>query len=401
MDRQHRPLPYQEPSISECFLGYSGQKPRMARQQAGCVVAKDARVSSSTHVLPVIMSGGSGTRLWPLSTEDRPKQFHALASELSMIQDTALRFTGGETVAFLPPVVICNHRHGALAKAQLNALDIEPAAVILEPFGRNTACVAAVAAQWAVEYAPDALVLLLPADHIINDPEGFRGAIQAAVAAAKDHIVTFGIEPDGPETGYGYIQRADALYDGAYNVTRFVEKPDRETAEGYLKTGGYYWNAGIFLYAPKTLLDEAEKYCPEIKAAAIAALDAGARDGPFIALDKDLFAACPSEPIDVAVMEKTDRAAVVPCDIGWADVGSWSELWRQGPLDQDANFRKGEVLLLDTDSSLVWSDGPSVSVVGVSGLIVIATGDHVLVLPKDRAQDVKKIVDELKRKAAS
>jgi mannose-1-phosphate guanylyltransferase/mannose-6-phosphate isomerase len=351
-------------------------------------------------VLPVIMSGGSGTRLWPLSTEDRPKQFHALASELSMIQDTALRFTGGETVTFLPPVLICNHRHGELAKAQMNALDIQPAAVILEPFGRNTACVAAVAAHWAVEHAPDALVLLLPADHVVNNPVGFRGAIQAAVAAAGDHIVTFGIEPTGPETGYGYIQRADALDEHAYAVTRFVEKPDRETAERYLQHGGYYWNAGIFLYAPQILLDEAEKYCPEIKAAAVAALNAGMHEGPFIALDKAVFATCPSEAVDVAVMEKTDKAAVVPCDIGWADVGSWSELWRQGPLDADGNFSRGEVLLLDSDNSLVWSNGPGVSVIGVSDLIVVATSEHVLVLPKHRAQDVKKIVDELKRKAA-
>ena len=358
-------------------------------------------MGSALKVLPVIMSGGSGTRLWPLSTEDRPKQFHALATELSMIQDTAQRFSDGEDVAFLAPLVICNHKHGALAKAQLNELGIEPAAVILEPFGRNTACVAVVGAKWASDHAPDALVLLLPADHVISDPAGFRAVIATAAVAAKDHIVTFGIQPNGPETGYGYIQSADALYEGVHRVNRFVEKPDRTTAECYLAQGGYFWNAGIFLYAPQTLLDEAEKYCPDIKAAAIAALDAGSRDGSFIALDKDLFAACPSAAIDVAVMEKTDKAAVAPCDIGWADVGSWSELWRQGPLDQDQNFSKGEVLLLDTDNSLIWSDGPTVSVVGVSGLIVIATKDRVLVLPKDRAQDVKTVVDELNRKASS
>ncbi len=356
-------------------------------------------MSSSIKVLPVIMSGGSGTRLWPLSTEDKPKQFHALASELSMIQDTAARFDGGRDLTFLPPVVICNRRHGALARDQLSATGIEPAAVIMEPFGRNTACVAAMAAHWAKEHAPDALVLLLPADHVIADPEGFRRVIAKAATGAKSHIVTFGIEPQGPETGYGYIQRGEPLYDGVFRVARFVEKPNQATAEGYLAKGGYSWNAGIFLYAPEILLAEAQSFCPAIKAAAIAALAGAARDGVFIDLDAETFAACPSEPIDTAVMEKTDKAAVAPCDIGWADVGSWSELWRQGPRDADQNFVKGEVLSVETEGSLIWSDGPSVSVLGVSDLIVIATTDHVLVLPKDRAQDVKKIVDAWKRKA--
>jgi mannose-1-phosphate guanylyltransferase/mannose-6-phosphate isomerase len=357
-------------------------------------------VGATSKVLPVIMSGGSGTRLWPLSTEDKPKQFHALASELSMIQDTAMRFTGHKTLSFLSPLVICNQRHGQLAKDQLNALDIEPSAIIMEPFGRNTACVAVMAAQWAAEHAPDALVLLLPADHVIVDPDGFRAAIVQATAQAQDHIVTFGIEPHGPETGYGYIQRAAApLSEGVFPVARFVEKPDQAMAERYLDAGDYYWNAGIFLYGPNALLGEAAKHCPEIKQAAVAALKGSPPDGPFIALNEALFAKCPSEPIDVAVMEKTDSAAVVPCDIGWADVGSWSELWRQGPQDANANVSKGDVLLLETDGSLVWSDGPKVSVIGASDLIVIATGDHVMVLPKSRAQDVKKIVDELKRQA--
>ncbi len=358
-------------------------------------------MSSSTKVLPVIMSGGSGTRLWPLSTEDKPKQFQPLASELSMIQDTAARFSEGGDLAFLAPVVICNRRHGALAKDQLSAMGIEPAAVIMEPFGRNTACVAAMAAQWAKDNTPDALVLLLPADHVIADPEGFRRVIANAAAAAQNHIVTFGIQPQGPETGYGYIQQGAPLGDGVFRVARFVEKPDQATAERYLAEGGYAWNAGIFLYAPETLLAEAQTCCPAIKTAAIAALAAAARDGVFIDLDAETFAACPSEPIDTAVMEKTDKAAVAPCDIGWADVGSWSELWRQGPRDIEQNVLRGEVLAMETEGSLIWSDGPSVSVIGASDLIVIATADHVLVLPKNRAQDVKKIVDGWKRKAAS
>ncbi len=354
---------------------------------------------ATAKVLPVIMSGGSGTRLWPLSTEDKPKQFHALASELSMIQDTALRFQG-EGIEFLAPIVICNQRHGELAKDQLNALGIEPAAVILEPFGRNTAAVGVLAAAWAKEHAPGALALLLPADHVITAPDAFRDAIANAARAAEDNIVTFGIEPDGPETGYGYIQRGVKLYEGVYRVARFVEKPDQNTAKAYLEEGGYAWNAGIFLFSPSVMLNEAERYCPKVKAGSIEALQNGEHTSVFIALDERAFAACPSEPIDTAVMERTEKAVVAPCDIGWADVGSWKELWRQGPRGKGENFIKGDVLLLDTEGSLIWSDGPTVSVIGVSDLIVIATPEHVLVLPQDRAQDVKSVVDELKRRGA-
>lgn len=357
-------------------------------------------MSSSIKVLPVIMSGGSGTRLWPLSTEERPKQFHALASDLSMIQDTALRVGSHERIDFLAPLIICNLRHGELVQDQLQALGVTAAGIILEPFGRNTASVAAIAADWAAKHAPGALVLLLPADHVVVDGDGFRDAIDHAGRAAQDHIVTFGIEPTGPETGYGYIQGGAPLYDGAFEVARFVEKPSRPVAEAYLAEGGYSWNAGIFLYPPEVFLAEARTHCPEVVHAALKALELGARRGPFITLDEEAFAACPSIAIDVAVMEKTDKAAVVPCSVGWADVGSWSELWRQGPLDENENLQRGDVLLMETQGSLVWSDGPTVSTIGVSDLIVIATADHVLVLTKDRAQDVKKIVDEIKKRGS-
>jgi mannose-1-phosphate guanylyltransferase/mannose-6-phosphate isomerase len=346
------------------------------------------------------MSGGSGTRLWPISTDDKPKQFHALASELTMLQETALRFDATGGLQFAPPIVICNQQHGALAYEQLSDLGVSPSAVILEPFGRNTASVAVIAAAWVRAHAPGALAMLLPADHVIADPERFRAVIATAAEAATDRIVTFGIEPTGPETGYGYIQRGDALYDGVFRIVRFVEKPDRETAEGYLAEGGYSWNGGIFLYAPDTLLAEAERHCPEIMGRTIEALDRGGRDGVFIDLDREAFAACPSQPVDIAIMEKTDKAAVAPCDIGWADVGSWSELWRQGPRDTEDNFIKGEAIVLDTEESLIWTNGPMVATIGVKDLIVIATADHVLVLPKDRAQDVKRIVEQLKRKSA-
>ncbi len=357
-------------------------------------------MGSSLKILPVIMSGGSGTRLWPLSTEARPKQFHALASDLTMIQDTALRFGADDRVDFLSPLIVCNLRHGTLVRDQLRALDVSPAAIVLEPFGRNTASVAVIAAAWAAEHAPGAIVLLLPADHVVLDGDGFRGAVGHAIAAAADHIVTFGIEPTGPETGYGYIQSGEPLYEGAFAVARFVEKPSRAVAEAYLQDGGYSWNAGIFLYRPEVFLGQARTFCPKVVDAALRALKEAAHDGPFLTLEETAFAACPSEPIDTAVMEKTDTAAVVPCSVGWADVGSWSELWRQGPLDAQENFLRGDAILLDTNSSLIWADGPIVSTIGITDLIVIATGDHVLVLPKHRAQDVKKIVDELKRRAA-
>jgi mannose-1-phosphate guanylyltransferase/mannose-6-phosphate isomerase len=345
------------------------------------------------------MSGGSGTRLWPLSTEERPKQFHALGSDLSMIQATALRVASHKTIDFLPPLVICSHRHSELVGEQFRALGVKPSGVILEPFGRNTASVAVVAAAWAIKHAPDALVLLLPADHVVLDSAAFGEAIEAGVAAAEDHIVTFGIEPEGPETGYGYIQRGERLYPGAFKVARFVEKPIASVAEAYVEDGGYSWNAGIFLYDPRLFLQEARRLAPEIARLASDALETGSSQGAFTQLNDAAFAACPSVPIDIAVMEKTDRAAVVPCSVGWADVGSWSELWRQGPHDAQKNLIHGDVLALGTEGSLIWSDGPKIAVLGLTDLIVIATRDHVMVLPKSRAQEVKGVVDAVHRAA--
>jgi mannose-1-phosphate guanylyltransferase/mannose-6-phosphate isomerase len=347
---------------------------------------------------PVIMSGGSGTRLWPLSTEAAPKQFHALASEWTMLQDTCLRVAEHQSLAVSPPLVICNHRHADLVAEQFDHLGQSPAAVILEPFGRNTAAVAVVAAAWTQRHASDAFVLLLPADHVVLDADGFRAAIGRAVRAANDHVVTFGISPTGPETGYGYIQRGKALYEGAFEVKRFVEKPDSQTALTYLAEGGYAWNAGIFLFRPDLLLEEAERRCPIIRAGGVSALEAGVVDGVFTTLDAEAFGRCPSESIDTAIMEKTDRAAVVPCDVGWADVGSWSELWRHGRKDAGENVSRGEIIAVDVTGSIMWSDGPTIAAVGVTDLIIIAAGGHVLVLPKDRAQDVKKVVEALKAK---
>ncbi len=350
------------------------------------------------RLLPVVMSGGSGTRLWPLSTDEKPKQFHALASAVTMFQDTCIRVSEHPSIEVLAPLVICNHRHGHIVEEQFKDLGITPSGVILEPFGRNTAAVAVVAAEWALKNAGGAFVLLLPADHVVLDPHGFRAAIEHGLRAAEAHIVTFGITPSAPETGYGYIQGGDALYEGAFEVRRFVEKPSRETAISYIAEGGYSWNAGIFLYRPELLLSEAERHCPAVRTAAAAALATAELRGPFATLGLEAFGACPSEPIDTALMEKTERAAVVPCDVGWADVGSWSELWRHNAKDEAENLSRGDVLAIETHGSIIWSDGPSVSVLGVSDLIVIAAAGHVLVLPKDRAQDVKKVVEAMKKR---
>ncbi len=342
------------------------------------------------------MSGGSGTRLWPASTEARPKQFHALGSTDTMLQDTASRV---RAEGFLAPVIIGNHRHGSEIVEQLREVGIEPQDVILEPFGRNTASVGVIAAAWAERHAPGALVLLMPADHVIRDAEGFRTAIVHAAEAAQSRIVTFGIEPTGPETGYGYIQSGDLLYNGVSAVQRFVEKPTRAVAEAYLSHGGYSWNAGIFLYSPSLFLSEARRLCPDLVDRATAALDGAKTIDTGKLLDPDIFASCPSQPIDIAVMEKTDKAAVMPISVGWADIGSWSELWRHGAEHGEANHSRGEVVSIDTVGSLLWSDGPTISVIGLTDIIVVATAEHVLVLPKHRAQDVKAVVEQWKTKS--
>lgn len=347
------------------------------------------------RVTPVVLSGGAGTRLWPLSTEARPKQFHALDGGRTLIQDTALRMRGSARASVAPPVVICSGRHRDLVHAQLDAADVRPAAVVLEPMGRNTAAAAAVAALVVGEADPEALVLLTPADHLVADPEAFWRAVEAGAAVAAERIVTFGIRPSGPETGYGYIRCATPLGDGVFAVERFFEKPDRKTAEAYVGDG-HVWNAGIFLFSPAVLLQELGRWRPDVLAQATESLMRARRSGADVWLDADAFAACPDVSLDYAVMERTDRAAVVPCEIGWADVGSWSELWRHGARDDDGNRVRGEAVLLDSEDCLVWSDGAPVAVLGVRDLVVVATADGVLVAPKDRAQDVRRGLAALK-----
>ncbi len=343
-----------------------------------------------THrILPAIMSGGAGTRLWPVSTEAAPKQFHAFGGGESLFAQTVRRVSGkAGALSFAPPLIAANASHLNHIRAHLAAAGTAASAIVLEPAGRNTAVVGAMAALLGQELEPGALVLLLPADHIIADPDAFLATIARAAPIARERIVTFGITPDRPETGYGYIKAGAALAEGVYAIDSFREKPNAETAAAFLAEGGYAWNAGMFLFDPQVLLEEFAA-AADIRDGARRALDRAKREGEAIYPDADAFAAIPSVPLDIAVMEKTKRAAVAPCAIGWADVGSWSEIWRLGDKDGDGNALHGDAAVLDGAGNLVRGDGVAVRVAGVSDLIVIASKDGVIVLPRERAQDVK------------
>jgi len=350
----------------------------------------------SLKITPVIMSGGSGTRLWPLSHSSKPKQFHALTSNITMLQETILRVTSTEEIHFLPPVIICANSHRDIVDEQIRAIDRPIAKLVLEPFGRNTAAAAYIAASVVNDLDPMSLVLLLPADHVVADPISFMKVIAAAAEVARSRIVTFGIEADGPETGYGYIKKGDFLSNGVFTVRKFAEKPDRDTAIRYLSEGDYTWNAGIFLFSPQIMMQEMNKYAPNIADQSAKSLEKSSLDGSVVALDPNAFDQCPSEPIDIAVMEKTSLAAVAPCNMGWADVGSWSELHRIVAHDVDDNFLHGAVAVIDSSNNLIWSEGPPVAVIGVSNLVIVSTKEGVIVLPMDRSQDVKIAVSAIK-----
>jgi mannose-1-phosphate guanylyltransferase / mannose-6-phosphate isomerase len=340
----------------------------------------------TVSIIPVLMSGGSGTRLWPLSIPAAPKQFHALATHETMIQATALRFQGD---IYKHPVVICGEGHLGLAQDQLAALNIIPQAFILEPSARNTAAVAAVAALYVQDRAPEALILLSPADHVITRPDQFNAIIKSAMETAKSRIVTFGIRPSGPETGFGYIHRGQNLTGDIYEINRFLEKPELKLAQAYVDDGGYDWNAGIFLFSPKVMIEELELYAPEVLMAAQEALTLAHSADGNIHLDAEAFGKCPSISIDYAVMEPTKRAAVAPCDIGWADVGGFHELWRLGEKDEFGNHVLGQTLTLDAHNCLIRTDGPPVAVIGLDNIMVISTASGLIVAPLSRAQDVK------------
>jgi mannose-1-phosphate guanylyltransferase/mannose-6-phosphate isomerase len=350
---------------------------------------------AKTKIIPVVMSGGSGTRLWPLSTQRRPKQFHTLGAPRSMIEETVLRLSGAHgDVEFLDPVVIAGEAHRDLVVDLLKGSGIRLAALALEPEGRNTAATAALSALIAQEIDPYALVLLAPADHLVTQPQALVAAIRAASPVAAERIVTFGIKPTGPETCYGYVQEGPAICPGVHEVASFEEKPELPDAIRYLREGGYSWNSGMFFFSPQVMLEEFAIASADIRDGARTALERSRRQGNEIHLDPDTFKAIRAAPVDKAVMEKTRRAAVAPCDIGWADVGSWAELWRLSKKDSKGNVVSGAVMLLDGMNNLIRSEGIPVSVVGVSDLVIVATPDGVLIVPRGRSQDVKKVLPD-------
>ena len=347
-----------------------------------------------TQLQPVLLSGGSGTRLWPLSREAYPKQFLALSGERTMLQDTWLRVA---PLATLAPIVVANEEHRFLAGEQLRQAGVDGAAIVLEPVGRNTAPAIAAAALQAMAGGADPLLLVLPSDHVVRDAPAFQAAVREAMPAAESGaLVTFGIVPEAAETGFGYIQAGAGQAGGSVReVLRFVEKPDAATAQAYVDDGGYYWNSGMFLFRASRYLEELGRFRPDMLDAVRGAFDGAARDGDFVRLRKDAFAAAPSDSIDYAVMEKTDRAMVLPVDIGWNDVGSWSALWAVSEQDADGNAHNGDVIAVDSRGSYVWSRRV-VALVGVDDLVVVETDDAVLVAAKDRVQQVKDVVARLK-----
>ncbi len=346
-------------------------------------------------VFPVILSGGSGSRLWPLSRKALPKQLLALVGSRTMIQETVSRALGE---GFAAPIVISNQEHRFMIAEQLRAAGINDAKIILEPAGRNTAPAAAVAVLKVMEDDPDGLLLLMPSDHVILDQKAFLAAVSIAAKAARTGaLVTFGIKPSAPETGYGYIKSAAELegVPGAFAVERFVEKPDRATAQNYLAAGGYYWNSGMFLFSAKSFLKEMERLEPAMLGFCRDAITHAHRDMDFIRLGEVAFLACPSQSIDYAIMEHVPNAAVVPVEMGWSDVGSWQSLWDISPRNAEGNTILGDVVTEKAVNSYIRSEGPLVAVVGVENLVVVATKDAVLVSHRDATQDVKKIVAQL------
>ncbi|MBI3899070.1 MAG: mannose-1-phosphate guanylyltransferase/mannose-6-phosphate isomerase [Gammaproteobacteria bacterium] len=341
---------------------------------------------------PVVLSGGSGTRLWPLSREYFPKQLLSLAGDQTLLQQTVLRVDGMSS-AVAEPLLVCNEEHRFLVAEQVRALGKTPAEIILEPIGRNTAPAATLAALSLLKRDPQALMLLMPADHVIGNTEAFREAIgHGAQLAESGLLVTFGVVPTAPETGYGYIRR------GRQNrVAQFVEKPDEATARKYLASGDYLWNSGIFLMRADVWLREIEQRRPDILNACRAAYDQGKRDADFFRVDRQVFTDCPSDSIDYAVMEKTEHAAVVPLDAGWSDIGAWSALWQVSEQDGDGNVTQGDVMTHSTRNALVIAQHRLVATVGLEDVIVIETADAVLVAHKSQSQNVRDIVDRLKR----
>jgi len=347
-------------------------------------------------IIPVILSGGSGTRLWPLSRAMRPKQLLSMVSNHTMIQDTVTRLNG--ITNLLEPIIVCNEEHRFTIAEQMREIGIHPSSIILEPFGKNTAPAVAVSALQSISANQDAVLLVLPADHVVENVEAFHQAIETGYQSAlNDKLVTFGIIPDAPETGYGYIKSGPKLdSDNIFSVDRFVEKPDEETAQSYLAEGGYFWNSGMFMFKASVYLQELQKHNNEIYSCSIQSLEKASFDMDFIRLNSEEFSKCPSDSIDYAVMEKTSEAVVIPVDIDWNDIGSWAALWEVGDSDDKGNVTHGDVVLEDCNDSYIHADSRLVTTIGLDNHVVVETADAILVAHKDKAQNVKNIVSQLK-----
>jgi mannose-1-phosphate guanylyltransferase len=348
----------------------------------------------SNIILPVVMAGGTGSRLWPLSRTLYPKQFLSLTSTSSMLQETIMRLDGLEHEH---PLIICNEEHRFIVAEQLRQLNLQHSGIILEPVGRNTAPAIALAALHALKHKNDPILLVLAADHVIQNNTAFLTAIEHALElATTGKLVTFGIVPNKPETGYGYIKQGKPVSNNAFAVSEFVEKPDLETAQKYLDEGTYYWNSGMFIFRASRYIDELKLYRPDILEACNNALDAASLDLDFTRLNMELFTQCPDESIDCAVMEQTSDAVVVPLEADWCDVGSWSALWEIDTKDNNENVIHGDVIAIDTQRSYLYSQHRLISAIGLEDMIIVETKDAILVSHKDAVQSVKNIVNTLK-----
>ncbi|MEH6503178.1 MAG: mannose-1-phosphate guanylyltransferase/mannose-6-phosphate isomerase [Cycloclasticus sp.] len=343
-------------------------------------------------IIPVVLSGGSGSRLWPLSRKSRPKQFLAISSDKTMFQDTLLRLDAPNISS--QPMVICSDDHRFMVAEQLRELDITAESIILEPTGRNTAPALTIA---SLASDPEAILLILPSDHVIADKEAFHQAISIAQPLAESgQIVTFGIVPTHVETGFGYIEAGDSSNNDWLPVARFVEKPNAETAQTYLDSDHFFWNSGMFMFKASRLLSEMKSFRPDIVDACSDAFNKAIKDMDFTRLDSTTFGLCPSDSIDYAVMEKTDKAIVVPLDAGWSDLGSWASLWEAGVKDSNNNIIKGDVLQKSSTNCYIHSEHRLVTTLGLDKVIVVETADAVMVAHPDHVQDVKALVDQLK-----
>ncbi len=350
-------------------------------------------------IIPIIMAGSSGTRLWPLSRSLYPKQFLSLINENSLLQETLKRLDG---LNCLPPVIVSNNEHRFIVAEQLRQFGVDDFQIILEPVGRNTAPAVALAALKSLELHGDHHMLVLAADHAIQDIEAFHAAVLAAEQESVDNkLVTFGIVPTKPETGYGYIKKGEQVKNSVFKVNSFVEKPDLETAKNYLEQKCYLWNSGMFMFKASVYLDELKKFRPDILAACKESLSSASTDLDFIRLHSDVFAECPDESIDYAVMEKTQDCVVIPLDADWSDIGSWTSLWEISEKDEHENVSHGDVINYNSRNNYIYSEGSLISTVGVNNLIIVQTKDALLVAQQDNVQDIKKIVEILKKQKRS